>query len=370
MSLWGCQSYDFERVTPLAASTQTTPKIVIANALSSNVMLLLDNSQSMSKPISAGGPSRVDELKLALSEFLGTSPTRSRFGLSIFPEGGGASCAAPQGVQFGFPPNAQEDDQAGLAQRAAEIDARVQLLVPEGGTPTAAALRNLLTVPELTEVQGLRDDVVVLVTDGVPNCNEANPNNLCACGAGCSTAQTSACACTSSACAGSTCAVGCLDADDTLAALRELRQRGIRTAIVGFGSDLVGAEALLQQMAQAGGYARSCEVMSCGAGDSCDGDGLCGRAWFQASNHDELIAAFKGIGGDPEPCRLQLTERPSDPLLIEVRVGGTVLPRGGDTWSYDAARNLIQLEGATCAQAEASTTLHPFAIEVSVAQKF
>src|SRR4051812_4145013 len=96
-----CQTYDFERVVPLAVAQTTDKTIVASKRLKPNVMLLVDNSGSMLFPSDAsdpdctvGGvlcgnaatacpascPTRVSELKNAMGAFLQTSGTIARLG--------------------------------------------------------------------------------------------------------------------------------------------------------------------------------------------------------------------------------------------------------------------------------------------------
>ena len=348
----GCQSYEFQRVEPFAYSRSLVHKVVAARASAPNRVLLIDNSASMAEPTSAGGPTRIEELKRGMSQFLSSDASRARVGLSVFPTGAG-SCSAPGRLELGLPPNDADDDLVAIGAQAAAVGQRIAQLVPQGGTPTAAALRALLDVPELTQ-SSYRDNLVILVTDGLPNCNEANPNNVCG-GDG----NAAACACTSGSCTGSTCALGCLDQTAAVNAISQLRARGIRTAVVGFGADVAGEQAatVLEAMARAGGAQRPCAPA-----------GPCGRSFYSAADAKELIAALTSIVDPISPCLFPLAEGPTDVRALMVGVDGQQLPSGAETWRYDPERTLIEFTGSTCARLEQSTNLHPVVVDVSLAQ--
>ncbi len=95
-----------------------------------------------------------------------------------------------------------------------------------GGTPTAGALRYAATLAPLRTQSG-RMRGVVLVTDGLPNCNPSNqvsctnmplpPQELCTLGANC---------------VGAYCAAGYIDQVATVQAVAALRAQGVRVAVV------------------------------------------------------------------------------------------------------------------------------------------
>jgi hypothetical protein len=182
---------------------------------------------------------------------------------------------------------------------------------PGGGTPTAAALTMLGTTPDLTANDN-RADYVVLITDGLPNCNTNNPAQLCSCnqsvcGAGCTApcpAQVAQCACTqgsaASACsAPSVCSIGCLDAASTISTLNLLNTIGIKTFVVGLGADVStsAAGAVIDGMARAGGVPRKCPngtLAECGGG-ACGANGICERAFYEVRSAAELNSALNAI---------------------------------------------------------------------------
>lgn len=371
----GCQVQEFQRVSPIAVVQMREGTLVAHRVLKPNLMLLLDTSGSMLLPVNPAAPqcpancgtgsapcpaacaTRIAEVKATLDAFLTTSVTSARVGLTTFPTD--AVCGAPSSVRVELPsPSFDDDAQAPeLEARAQQARAVVQAVSPMGGTPTAEALRFVGALPSLQDENDLRNDFVVLVTDGLPNCNDGHPANLCQpdaalCGAGAAVcaAQREACACTVSSCEGSLCAKGCLDDEGTLAAVEALRQRGIRTVVVGFGADVVSGEAsrVLGALANAGGFSQP----------------------FSAANGAELSAAFQHIVRDLDtPCAYVLGAIPTPSNALAVLVDGVDVQPGDDTWSYDAQGNKVVFTGPLCARLEASTPATPVALEFRVAKR-
>ncbi|MFT3707774.1 MAG: adventurous gliding motility lipoprotein CglB [Archangium sp.] len=392
-----CQTYDFERVIPLAVGQTTDKTIVASKRLKPNVMLLVDNSGSMLLPTnpSAGGcpagcgtsssnqcpgtcPTRVSEMKSAMATFLQTSGTIARLGVSIFPTD--TLCKPASNIDVALPAPTTSDDSTDMAlsASASQSNTRIQALMPVGGTPTGASLEFLGTYGGLTDSNDFRDDFVLLLTDGLPNCNDANPNQLCSCGASCTAAQTMSCSCTTSTCGGSLCAKGCLDNDGAVAAVRALRLKGIRTIVVGFGADLVGGAgpAVLNAMAKEGGFARECPMgtdVECGTGNTCNtATKVCTSAFFQASNGTELAAALRKISESfmGDPCVFTLSARPSQPEYLSVVIDNQSVAASAMTYSYDFNTNKVTFLGDLCTRLTKSTTQNPVSVEFRIVERF
>jgi len=127
-----------------------------------NVMLVVDRSGSMDSPGSCDQepcPSKWEQL-LALGGYLEDVKQASRLGLTVFPAPYGSdSCGVDGGVLVPLTDNPDVDEW---------ILGKLAALVPAGGTPMAAALDEVRAVGELDDPQ--RDNVVILLTDGEPNC--------------------------------------------------------------------------------------------------------------------------------------------------------------------------------------------------------
>jgi hypothetical protein len=353
----GCQVYDFEPVTPQAIGQDARSVPLAFNQPKPNMMLLVDKSGSMGDPVTPPNPpDKIDALKTVMGQFLTTSATVARVGLARFPNG---SCTPtqPSDVLAAIPPNSAGDDDSVLVAAATAANTALQSLSPSGGTPTAASLKFIHdNAGELTDAK--REDFVLLLTDGLPNCNNSLDRNTCTC--------TSS---SSNPCSSNT---DCLDKDGTVASVEALKtDKSIRTIVIGFGGDVTGgiAQNTLEAMAEAGGFVRKCPntTGSCGAGNDCVlATGLCSKQYFQATDSAALAAALAEIGSTltQTACAYTLVDVPSDPLLISVVVNGTPYLRGDDTWRYDPAKNQIVFQGALCDQIKNNTPDNPVRLDI------
>jgi hypothetical protein len=402
----GCQTYDFEPVEPLALAQTTIANVVRARALKPNMMLLLDTSGSMTLPANTSDPdcraatpsspsriycgepgnepcnvntcpTRWSELRSAMGTFLSTSGTVARLGLTTYPAAaGGNQCSASSSVRIPVP-QVDDGDTPALQSAATQISDVILGIPlngpggPVGGTPTSMSLR---FVGEQADLQSQeREDFVLLLTDGLPNCNPNNPNG----------GNATTCRCTQSSCTGYP-ALLCLDKDASVAAVTDLQaQRAIRTIVIGFGADFngttpetqAGAETL-NAMAVAGNFPRSVACTrneDCGASDTCDLTAkVCNRRFYLAGNQAELARALEEIinrVSKDDVCLLKLdpTQRPTDDSLIVVYVNDQPTPRGDDTWTLNAQG--VQFQGSTCTRIRASTDANPIRLEVRAVQR-
>lgn len=263
------------------------------------VMLLVDTSGSMNAPLMpsmpdcmncSGGscpstcPTRASALKGALIQFVQTQPGAAWLGLTTFPDPVASVTFSPTGCA---PASAQSvtvspqasDSPADVAAQSQDVLSQVQALGLQlpftGGTPTAASLRYLATLPALTATS--RAAGVILVTDGLPNCN---PNNALSCSA---VPQPAPSLCTLGAnCVGPYCRAGYLDQDETVLAVRALRAAGVKVAVIGLGADFSTSEApaVLNAVADEGG------ATACAPGVAC------ATRYFQAANEAQLLGAL------------------------------------------------------------------------------
>ncbi len=357
--LVGCQAYQFEPVTPQTLVVST--EIDLPPVLKPNVMMAVDRSGSMAAKVAspdpacqacqpgscpASCPTRISELKSAV--FAALSDDRVRLGLTVFPEdppanlvGAEAACVPASSIRVPLPAPARVDDaQASMANRAAAslVNVAVQALSPNGGTPTGATLAFLGTRSELKATDA-RNDFVLLLTDGLPNCNANNPNDF--------VQNAAVCRCQTG---GGDCSGvdvrrrGCLDADATVLEVERLAALGIRTIVVGFGADVSHLEArdVLDRLARAGGVPRTCTLdAQCGAGDRCT-NGRCGRWAFEASNRTELEAVLSTVldGITPARCVRQLSGQPVSEKTITLLADGSRVAPGPTTWALVNEREI------------------------------
>lgn len=367
----GCQTYDFEPVQPLALAQETEVTAVISRRAKPNVMLLVDKSGSMNEPTATG--TRLSDMKGAMSLFLSEFGTSARFGLSVFPDATAADACGvacvPGKVLHDITPSSDVD--AELQAAAATIDAQLQSIgepgnLPAiGGTPTAASLDVLAGLSSLQDL--LREDFVLLLTDGLPNCNTSLDPAACSCTATTSTGQPIT-PCNFSC--------NCLDSWKVLESIDALRTKGIRTIVVGFGAETGSsiARPLLNGMATRGGFARTCETdADCGAGDTCEpNEKLCSTRFYQAASAEELAQTLSKIGGripGLDPCQYGLTSAPSDSELIAVYLDGERVESGASTWTYsNAGVPLVTFTGETCTRLEAASEAQPVTVEIRIVQ--
>ncbi|MFZ5469289.1 MAG: adventurous gliding motility lipoprotein CglB [Myxococcota bacterium] len=391
----GCQTYDFEPVEPLAIAQTTQSKTVIAKQSKPNLMLLVDKSGSMDQPTNpadsrcpsgcgssksnlcpANCPTRWSELQNAMGTFLSNNGTVARMGMTAYPVDN--TCGAPTAVRIEL--SNSNDVDAELKAKASEINAAIQGIssagaagTPNGtggGTPTSVSLNALSAYAPLSDPN--REDFILVLTDGLPNCNPQNANS-------CSNAAACKCTLANGNCGtpGSQfCTLGCLDLAGSVNAVTALRAKQIRTIMVGFGADTASGDGptVLNAMAEAGGFARACpnatDAECGGAVGSCDqGSKLCTTKFYQASNGAELASALAQIGqlvGTGDPCVYTLESVPSDPRFLSVLIDGQPTASGPDTWKYEAGK--VTFTGALCLKVSNATPNAPVKVEFRIVE--
>lgn len=259
-----------------------------------SVMLLVDTSGSMNAPFDVAAPSCGtcsgaacpstcptwgSMTRAAFDQLLQSQPSAAWLGLTTFPDATNvqfspAGCAPPTQQVVALEAPSAPDDLAQVAAHNQQVRTAISNLGIQrpltGGTPTAGALKFVRTAMPASS----RPRAVVLVTDGLPNCNPTNPlacdsvppapQALCTLGPNCT---------------GQYCRAGYLDGDASVQAVRELRAQGVRTALVVLGTAATGVEPVLNAMADEGG------VPAC-TGASCD------QRYFVARNQAQLHAAL------------------------------------------------------------------------------
>lgn len=262
-----------------------------------NVMFLVDRSGSMAEPGDCGDstcPSKWQQL-LALGSYLGDVKGYARLGMAVFPSAYGDGCSAESGVVVPL------SDAPDVDERILQA---VMTLGPGGRTPIAAALDDLIGRGELDDP--LRDNVIVLLTDGQPNC----------------------------ACEG---IAGCDEEQAVLDAVARLRALDvpIRLNVVGFGSSATEAGNTLTAMAEAAGTARPGTP-----------------AYWQANTVEELVTNLYAIAASLASCRFNL-DATAEPDHLIVHVDDAQIAPCFDEpctsgYSYDAPNGIVELHGQSC----------------------
>ncbi len=279
------------------------------------VFLVVDRSGSMLFDSNTPGMNRWEELLGATSLVLERFESQIQFGLLMYPSTDN-ECVAP-GHQV----------QVGLYNRI-EIETHLNFTTPNGGTPTAAALRNAAHSLEWLGDTG-SEKFVILLTDGGPNCNyflEAQP---------CTCLLTDQEWCCTAKEYDQECYFGyyCLDDIQTISVIESLHgDSAIDTFVIGLDGTEEFAE-LLNLMADAGGRPLPGETR-----------------YFDATNQTVLIEAMEEIAGQMISCVIELDEAPAAPHLVHIYIDGQEVPRNHiEGWEYtDGTFTAIELHGSYC----------------------
>jgi hypothetical protein len=415
--LGACQVYDFEPVTPLALGQTSQVTTLQVTPFKPNLLLLVDKSGSMDLPIDTtnlscntapGGttcgqdksfpcntatcPTRWSTLSTTVTQFLQDPTPSARFGLTFFPQPPDSDvndqCTPTLSVLAPIPSSFDDSSASLLALADAGVNAlaTVQSSNPQGptgtggGTPTGDSLKYFNSNPAAV-VDPVRDAYVLLLTDGLPNCNpDLGP-----------TVGTSSCICTleddQDCLDARPLGIGCLDDTATVNVISELKSvQSITTVVLGFGADTSAAAAAstLQAMAIAGGFpTRLCpnKNQDCGPSNPCDlGSGQCSKQYFEATDAASLTAALQQIyaGVGAKACIVPLQEVPSNAQLISVLVNGAPVLSGPTTWAYQPTGSLppnlapnpdgptLQFFGTLCTQIQASSKANPLQLQIRI----
>ena len=297
-----------------------------ANPRPVNVAIVLDRSLSMNTALSATEPkTRWQAMRQALNSALTTVQDKIAFGLKLFPDST-ADCAVTN-------PGLAVDVALG-ASAVGQIDQAIGSAAPGGGTPIADALsqvRDYFTSGAGAALVG--DRVVLLATDGAPNCNAALTCESTTCIANIENpAQTqNICQYDPSQCL-----------DDTRAEdeVKQLLSQGIRTVVVGIpGTEYTQYQAVLNRLGAAGGLKNPDATY-----DYFPVSADAGVAGLQSTL--ESITANLIVS-----CSLQLTSTPPEVGLLNVVIDGQPVPKTNvDGWLVDMTTTppTIVLQGATC----------------------
>jgi hypothetical protein len=245
-----------------------------------------------------GGGTKLDALKEAVGTIASANESRLRMGAMLFPHtrpGAGSFdnlCGvSPPGVDL-------------ATGSAGAIRAYLGGAAPAGGTPTAQALRAALAYPPLRDRS--RTNVVVLVTDGEPGCNDPASG-------------------------------GVSPANDTLAAVKDLAAASVRTYVVGLpDEDGFRGYTVLNALAEAGQTARPGP-----------------DRFYRVEDATTLGSTLTSIVASVASCVFQLKYAVAAGAEPSVSMDGQALPRDptrGAGWDLDASRRLVTLYGATCDQ--------------------
>jgi hypothetical protein len=247
-----------------------------------NVLLVLDRSGSMADPIDlTSATSKWDDLKAAITSVIGTYDSQLQLGVSLFADQASGTCA-PGKI-----------DVAVGAMHGAQILTQVNASSPGSNTPTASTLDNVIQNGMLNDKT--RDNVVVLATDGEPNCGDVDVTSRI----------------------------------NTLYA----QNPPVKTYVIGVGDATASDPSLLNAWAVAGHTAQT------GAATQ----------YYQANSPSDLKTAFDAIAGGLVSCTFKLGATPPDPTQLYVWQNGQPVaadPTNG--FVYDPSGPSVILKGTTC----------------------
>ena len=274
-----------------------------ATPLSPQIEIVLDTSASMNEPADptcgAGclGPSKWAASVTAINAVVDASPADVRWELSFI---GGAPDTCELGPFIG----------GGAVKAGLQLLTSGGALDAPGMRPTRGAIDRVTARLGLNGASDPR--VILLITDGMPNCSP-----------GASDAQAD-------------------DVAGSITSISDARANGTSTFVVGLGISGVPTDTALSNMAIAGGSARSGSP-----------------AYFPSSSSADLVATMNALVASMA-CEFSLPPAANDGTIwyddIGVSAGDYAIPQDlSDGWSYtDATHATIQLHGSACATVQST----------------
>jgi hypothetical protein len=248
-----------------------------------NLYFVLDTSGSMGETV--GGSTRYGRVHAAVSDLVERLGLLINVGAALFPLGASNNNACVPGGQV-FPVTKGGGDTAKGFAKATNVS-------PRGGTPTALTLQKLF--PTLSGLSG--KTIVVLATDGGPNCNPATMCGADACMANIESACDGKGTCCSpdgpNCCTidGPSSPLQCLDRKATVDAVAALREAGMLVYVIGVAGSQIYKD-VLGEMALAGGAPQ-----------------LVPPFYYKVDDFDDLGSVLGSIAGAAIPC--EFTIQPS-----------------------------------------------------------
>jgi hypothetical protein len=250
-----------------------------------NVFFIVDRSGSMADD------NKWNQATSAINSIGSSLNSELRIGLSTYSDGG---CDSRRRLVMG-------------SHSATAIQNSLNGVGPDGGTPTATALRDVRNnrwyESNGDPLNSSRPKVVILITDGATG----------ACG-------------------------GDGGHSGAVAQVRSLLNEGVRTFPIGFGTGASPTQ--LRELASAGGTDANPNTPQ--------------ADYYVATNTATLVNVIRDIANDVIGCNFQLDRTPEDPNKIWVDVNGRPLVQGdANGFVYDSANNTVNITGNECTQLRA-----------------
>jgi von Willebrand factor type A domain len=299
-------------------------------------LIILDRSGSMADSPSSGGASKWDQMTTAIDTTVTQLQGQIKWGLEMFPHDNDCGVSTSVDVPIG-------------ANDAAAISSSIAAQMPDGSTPTTAAIN--AGAQYLSTVADSNPKYILLATDGEPNCSTGMtaPGGACTCPAGTTPSGTSCCIlgvclpCTTLSATGA-------GGDDTAAAEQAVTAAataGVHTFVIGIATD-PGADGVLNQMAQNGLEARP------GA-----------TQYYPVANQNDLVTAVNTIAGQIISCSFAMQQAPPNPDFVEIDVNNSKVPRDTthmDGWDFGPGDLSIQFYGSYCMSLQNGSVMNVEAI--------
>jgi hypothetical protein len=290
-----------------------------------NIYFVLDRSGSMAT-LEASGDTRYSIVREAAVDMLRRLGSLINVGAAVFPHGDLAANPCHAGDEI-FPVMAGDPIEEGGGDGPVTIAFRASTnQTPEGGTPISATLVKLY--PKLTALEG--HTIVMLLTDGGPNCNDAITCTI----SECQPNIEGQCPPTENCCAVDHPSGGphlCIDRAATVDAVADIAAAGIEIYVIGItGSQYYGA--ILDEMAVAAGTAQSGVPL-----------------YFEVEDLTTLSDVFAQIAAEGISCELPVADPPEEQGFTNVYLDCDLLPQDpldGWTWLGDT----VVLHGEACAK--------------------
>ena len=255
-----------------------------------DMLVVLDRSGSMLN--NAGGTQKWAAMKTALTSVVTGHQDEIKFGLLEFPSDGNCGAKAVPDVGIGL------NSGTGFTNFFA-----ANTPGPNENTPAYLALAGALTYFNQIPVNPA-GRFVVFATDGLPNCLGG--------------------------------VAGSTSIPETIQAVTDLYNAGIKTYVLGFGSLDANATSTLNSAATAGGLARTGTTK-----------------YYEAQNQTQLDSVLQTIaGGIIKPsCSFALQSVPPEPNNVTVQINGTSVPRSpshANGWDYSPNAQTITFFGTYC----------------------
>ncbi len=304
-----------------------------------NVYFVVDRSGSMADAPEGEPRTKYESVRLALREVLSQVGHRVRYGAAVFPSRSADDDCAP-GAEV-FP--TREGDPVAYALRGELGPTLLELLTvlsrfpSQGSTPIDATLRAL--APSLQALRG--ETVVILATDGEPNCGEFDYCEP----ADCQLVRDRyvltngwICANDLNCCDPEVVTNGpqfCVDDVSTQATLHELAEAGIHTYVIGLPGSEASAD-VLNALARAGAAQVGLE-------------GPDPASYYPVRSAEELSATLRSITTSVSiDCHIDLEAEPPVPSEVNVYFDGVVIPADSkDGWQLQGEQQ-IQIKGEAC----------------------